>query len=149
MQHEAVCRITCGGRSRQRRRRRRGGEEECSSEEKQSLSPHFSLRDPCVLPRLPRVCVCVCVRPCKAEGPCRVHDFCCTQTQSHVLALAGPYLLCRPRGLRGVGSQDGGDGVFVSAAASPFVRGGKKRNVWARKGHYRCRRDDAQQSPKV
>lgn len=131
-----------------------GGEEE--EVEKRSVA--LRKNSPCRLtsPSGTRVCspvcpgcVCVCVRPCKAEGPCRVHDFCCTQTQSHVLALAGPYLLCRPRGLRGVGSQDGGDGVFVSAAASPFVRGGKKRNVWARKGHYRCRRDDAQQPPKV
>lgn len=58
MQHETVCRITCGGYSRQRRRG--GGEEECSSEEKQSLSPHFSLRDHCVLPPSAQgVCECV------------------------------------------------------------------------------------------
>lgn len=58
MQRETVCRITCGGYSRQRGRR--GGEEECGSEEKQSLSPRSSLRERCALPPSAQgVCECV------------------------------------------------------------------------------------------
>lgn len=108
MQHEAVCRITCGGRSRRRRGRRRrggGGKGECSCEESWSPSSHSSQGDDCVLsPVRPR-----CVWSVRAEGPCRGLHFCRPQTQSHVLRLAARPFCARPRvALGGSGGGDGG-----------------------------------------
>lgn len=95
------------GEKEKRWRRERKGE--CSSEESQSLSPHSSRRDDCVLsPSAWGACwvgwECVCrggYSLVKAEGPCRDLDFCCPQTQSHVLCLAAPSLLCPASGRSG------------------------------------------------
>lgn len=133
MQHETVCRITCAGRSLQERGRRRGGGErgkkgECSSEESQSLSPHFSRRDDCVLSP-------------SAWGVCRVGGMCVCWSWR---ALQGPRLLLSPDpepcavlgrpvpSVPGLGSLwEGGE---VEGARRSRGLGGRHGGVLARKG---------------